>query len=153
MSLENNNLHGEILIRDARPEDAVAIAKLNREEMGYEYAEEKTREKLQALLSGGKDLILVAECGGAVVGYVHLCHYDLLYFDSMKNVMGIAVSHEFRRRGIGKKLLTAAEDRARADGAAAVRLSSGESRTEAHAFYRSLGYSGTKKQLNLKKEF
>ena len=84
---------------------------------------------------------------------MHLCNYDLLYFDSMKNVMGIAVSSEYRRQGIGRKLLTAAEERARADGASAVRLSSGESRTGAHAFYRSLGYSGTKKQLNLKKEF
>ena len=153
MSIETIKLDGEILIRDARPEDAPAIAKLNREEMGYEYSEGKTREKLQALLSGGKDLILVAECSGAVVGYVHLCDYDLLYFDSMKNVMGIAVAREYRRRGVGGKLLSAAEDRARADGAAAVRLSSGESRVAAHAFYRSLGYSGTKKQLNLKKEF
>lgn len=153
MSIEKITPDGEVLIRDARPEDAPALAKLNRGEMGYEYPEEKTQEKLQALLSGGKDKILVAEVDGMVVGYVHLCDYDLLYFDPMKNVMGIAVSSDCRRRGIGGKLLTAAEDWARADGATAVRLSSGESRTEAHAFYRSLGYSGTKKQLNLKKQF
>ena len=153
MNIEKTTPVGEVLIRDAKPEDAAALAKLNREEMGYEYPEENTRQKLQALLSGGKDKILVAEVCGTVVGYVHLCDYDLLYFDSMKNVMGIAVSSEYRRQGIGGKLLSAAEDWARADGAAAVRLSSGEGRTEAHAFYRSLGYSGTKKQLNLKKEF
>lgn len=143
----------EPLVRDALPEDAPAIARLNREEMGYEYPEEQTMEKLRALLSSGRDKILVAECSGTVVGYVHLCNYELIYYDSLKNVMGIAVSREYRRRGIGKMLLSAAEDWAKADGAAGVRLSSGETRTGAHAFYRSLGYSGTKKQLNLKKIF
>ena len=55
MSIEPITVDGELLIRDAKPEDAAALAKLNREEMGYEYPEEKTRQKLQALLSGGKD--------------------------------------------------------------------------------------------------
>ena len=153
MDVSKTDFFEEPLVRDALPEDAPAIARLNRDEMGYEYPEEKTMEKLRALLSSGRDKILVAECSGTVVGYVHLCNYELIYYDSLKNVMGIAVSREYRRRGIGKMLLSAAEDWARADGAAGVRLSSGEIRTGAHAFYRSLGYSGTKKQLNLKKIF
>ena len=141
----------EITIREARAEAAQALARLNREEMGYGYPVDKTKEKLAMLLESGKDKILVAELDGAVAGYVHLNDYDVLYADHMKNIMGIAVSSSCRRMGIGRKLLAAAEDWARETGAEAVRLVSGEGRTGAHAFYRSLGYSGNKKQLNLKK--
>lgn len=142
----------EIVIRDARVEDAASLAELNKTEMGYDYPVDKTCEKLAALLKSGKDKILVAEWEGQVVGYVHLNDYDLLYAEHMKNIMGIAVSSSHRRMGIGSKLLTAAEAWAREGGAAGVRLVSGESRTGAHAFYRSLGYEGNKKQLNLKKK-
>lgn len=143
----------DIIIRDARLEDAFMLAKLNREEMGYEYPVDETRRKLEALLAGDRDKILVAEIDGMVVGYVHLNGYDVLYADHMKNIMGIAVSLACRRMGIGGKLLTAAEAWAKEDGADGVRLVSGESRTEAHAFYRALGYNGSKIQLNLKKSF
>lgn len=142
----------EVTIREARTEDAQALARLNREEMGYDYPPDKTKEKLSLLLESGKDKILVAELDGAVVGYVHLNDYDVLYMDHMKNIMGIAVSSSCRRMGIGGKLLAAAEGWARETGAEGVRLVSGESRTGAHAFYRSVGYSGNKKQLNLKKK-
>lgn len=142
----------DITIREARAEDAQALARLNREEMGYDYPADKTGEKLALLLESGRDKILVAELDGAVAGYVHLNGYDVLYADHMKNIMGIAVSSSCRRMGIGRMLLAAAEDWARETGAKAVRLVSGEGRTGAHAFYRSLGYSGDKKQLNLKKQ-
>lgn len=140
-----------VLIRDASPGDAEALARLNRDEMGYDYPVGKTREKLAALLESGKDKILVAELDGQAVGYVHLNDYDLLYAGHMKNIMGIAVDSRCRRMGIGKRLLAAAEGWARESGAEGVRLVSGESRMGAHAFYRSLGYEGDKKQLNLKK--
>lgn len=39
----------------------------------------------------------------------------------------------------------------RETGASGVRLVSGASRTEAHTFYRRMGYGGEKPQLNFKK--
>lgn len=143
----------ETIIRGAVPGDCAALARLNREEMGYDYPEERMLEKLEALLNDGRNKILVAQRGEAAVGYLHLADYDVLYAPPMKNIMGIAVSSACRRQGIGKALLLAGEAWARENGAAGVRLSSGESRTGAHAFYRSLGYEGTKMQLNLKKMF
>lgn len=79
--------------------------------------------------------------------------YDLLNFGPLKNIMGIAVDPKYRRIGIGKALLETGEEWARDSGAEGVRLVSGEGRTEAHAFYRALGYDGNKMQLNLKKMF
>ncbi len=143
---------GEIVIRPAAPEDSEAITRLNRESMGYDYPLKKTEEQLNKLLSDGRNGIFVAELEGRTVGYVHLCDYDLLYNGHMKNIMGIAVDPACRRMGIGSMLLAAGEKWARETGADAVRLVSGESRTGAHAFYRSLGYEGNKMQLNLKKK-
>lgn len=143
----------EVKIRPAVPGDYEALARLDRESMGYDYPLEKTKEQLEKLLSDGRNGIFVAEAAGEVVGYVHLVDYDLLYSDPMKNIMGIAVDPSCRRLGIGRMLLEAGENWAKETGAAGVRLVSGETRTGAHAFYRSLGYEGNKMQLNLKKIF
>ncbi len=141
----------ELILRNAMVSDAQALAKLNREEMGYDFPVEETGKKLQASLENPEKKILVAEIQGRVVGYVHLESYDVLYAPHMKNVMGIAVAGEFRRQGVGKALLTAGETWARETGAVAVRLVSGDARKGAHAFYQSLGYTGNKLQRNFKK--
>ncbi len=141
----------ELILRNAMVSDARALAKLNREEMGYDFPVEETGKKLQASLENPEKKILVAEIQGRVVGYVHLESYDVLYAPHMKNVMGIAVAREFRRQGVGKALLTAGEAWARETGAVAVRLVSGDARKGAHAFYQSLGYTGNKLQRNFKK--
>ena len=140
-------------VRDAVLRDAPSLYRLDCESMGYDYPEDKTAAQLEKLLSNGRDKILVAEIDGQVVGYLHLVDYDLLYAGHMKNIMGIAVDPEHRRMGIGRALLEAGEEWAKADGAEGIRLVSGESRVGAHAFYRALGYKGNKMQLNLKKMF
>jgi len=71
----------------------------------------------------------------------------------MKNIMGIAVSSEYKQKGIGRALLQQVENWARETGASGIRLVSGAIRTDAHAFYRRCGYSGNKEQINLKKLF
>ena len=96
-------------IRDAVLDDAEGICNLNRDDLGYSYPPAKTREKLAALLKGGKDRVFVAEINGEVAGYIHACDYDTLYMPHLKNIMGIAVSREHRREGIGKALLSAVE--------------------------------------------
>ncbi len=142
-----------ILIRDAFLEDTCTLACLNREEMGYDYPEELTEKKLALLLGDGRNKILIAELHGEVIGYLHLCDYDVIYAPPMKNIMGIAVKSAFHRRGVGRALLEAGERWAKETGAKGIRLSSGESRKGAHAFYRALGFEGDKLQLNLKKWF
>lgn len=143
----------ETVIREALPADAPALARLNRTAMGYDYPEDQTADRLAAILQDRRCKIFVAECGGQVAGYLHLEDYQLLYGDPMKNIMGIAVDPNRRRQGLGRALLEAGEAWAREQGAAGVRLVSGESRQGAHAFYRALGYAGNKMQLNLKKMF
>ncbi len=140
-----------LIIRKARLSDAERINELSRNELGYDHPLDKTRDALETLLQ--RDIILVAETEGGVVGYIHLCDYELLYAPRMKNVLGIAVDSGCRRMGVGSELLREAERLAMEDGAAGIRLVSGKSRTGAHAFYESAGYYGGKEQINFKKKF
>lgn len=140
-------------IREAMEADAEAIWKLNRKEMGYHFPLDATVRKLGSLLKSDNDRIYVAVVNERVVAYVHANSYDLLYAPHMKNIMGIAVDSEYKHNGIGKALLRQVEMWAMQERAAGVRLVSGASREDAHAFYRKCGYSGDKQQLNLKKVF
>ena len=142
-----------IKIRTAVIADSGDICGLSARELGYSYPAEKTREKLEKLLESASDRVFVAECGGRVVGYIHACDYDVLYAPHMKNIMGIAVSSDHRRMGIGKALISAVEQWAAETGAEGIRLNSGKTREGAHAFYRSIGFKGDKEQLNFKKYF
>ncbi len=141
----------DIIIRECRIEDAEAIRQLNLTCMGYDYPLSDTERQLKKSLSDPAHRIFVATADGTVVGYVHASDYDLLYAPPMKNILGIAVSNAFTRRGIGTALLQQVEQWAASSGAGGVRLVSGASRTGAHEFYRSLGYDGGKQQLNFKK--
>ena len=143
----------DLLIREAVESDANAIWQLNSTEMGYEFPIDATIDNLIKLLHSPFDKIFVAVLDGSVVGYVHGNDYDLLYAPHMKNIMGIAVSGQYKRKGIGRALLQHIETWARETGASGIRLVSGASRTDAHTFYRRCGYEGSKEQINLKKMF
>ena len=144
-------LTNDFSIREAVASDATAIWLLNCNERGYQYPLDDTEQNLSKLLRSNTDKIFVAVYDGSVVGYVHANDYDLLYAPHMKNIMGIAVSSEYKRQGIGSALLKSAEEWALSAGAAAMRLVSGSTRADAHMFYRAQGYVGDKQQINFKK--
>lgn len=140
-------------IRECKIEDVDAIYNLNNTEMGYEYSIEDTKDKLERLLKSDKDKIFVATVQNTVVGYVHANDYDVIYAPHMKNIMGIAVSSEYKKYGIGKAMLEEIERWAKETGAFGIRLVSGSTRIGAHEFYKRCGYIGEKQQINFKKYF
>lgn len=140
-------------IRLCQLADCQAICKLSSSEMGYDYPEDKTINKLKMLLKSEKDRIFVATTHEEVIGYVHASDYDVIYAPHMKNIMGIAVSSAYKKNGIGKALLAAVEEWGKETGACGIRLVSGATRTAAHEFYRHCGYDGGKQQINFKKIF
>lgn len=137
--------------RTATLGDAGVIQRLNRDDLGYDHAEDAVAKALADAVASPRDLVLVAEVAGAVVGYVHGEEYRLLYEDPMVNVLGIAVSADAQGQGVGRALMARVEAWAGERGASGLRLVSGEARVGAHAFYERLGFTATKKQLNYRK--
>ena len=141
-----------IIIREATLSDAEAISHLSSSALGYLYPVSDMTNKLHAVLTRPQDRVYVAVFGSLVVGYIHANIYDLLYAPTMVNIMGLAVSADYRRIGIGKALMEAAETWTRSIGCQSIRLNSGGTRREAHLFYRSCGFCDEKEQLRFIKE-
>jgi GNAT superfamily N-acetyltransferase len=86
--------------------------------------------------------IYLAEINGDIVGT-----FTLLIFDNLGHggapsaiVENVVVSPEYRGRGIGKRMMDFAMQRARDAGCYKLALSTNVKREEAHRFYESLGY-------------
>ena len=138
------------MIREARITDHEDIQSICELDLGYVCDEELLETRLTKL-DHDRECVFVAEEGGKVIGFIHVEIYEVLYAPSMANVLGIAVSSEFRRQGIGNKLLSEAEEWAKSKGITMMRLNSGAARKGAHEFYRSLGYNDEKTQLRFLK--
>ena len=140
-----------MIIREATIEDAFAICNISCADLGYDCSCEFVSTRISNL-DKGREKVFVAEVNGIVAGYIHAEKYQTLYFEPMINILGLAVSSEFRRRGIGRMLLKHAERWADEVGIHKIRLNSGSSRKEAHSFYRAMGYSNEKGQLRFIKD-
>ena len=163
----------KIKIRQAAASDIPAMNELFQKDLGYAECTLEIVEKQFAGLDNSREAVFIAEAESTyasgdshdgspdvtsdarlfpIAGVIHVEKYNVLYFPTMANILGIAVAVDFRRQGIGSALLKRAEEWARENGAGSMRLNSGESRKKAHEFYRALGYIDDKKQLRFIKE-
>ncbi len=145
----------KVKIRQATASDISAMNELFRKDLGYEGCTLEIVEKQFTGLDNSREAVFVAEVGddsGHIAGVIHVEKYNVLYFPTMANILGLAVAADFRRQGIGSALLKQAEEWARENGASSMRLNSGESRKQAHEFYRTQGYTDNKKQLRFIKD-
>jgi len=145
----------KVKIRQATASDIAAMNELFRKDLGYEGCTLEIVEKQFAGLDNSREAVFVAEVGddsGHIAGVIHIEKYNVLYFPTMANILGLAVAADFRRQGIGSALLKRAEEWAPENGASSMRLNSGESRKQAHEFYRAQGYIDDKKQLRFIKD-
>lgn len=117
------------------------------------YAEEKVQEKIAIIAEQTNDVIFVFERDGEVIGYIHGSPYELLYSDSLVNVLGLVVREKDRNQGIGGQLIERLEQWAKDKGCSGMKLLSHPSRIHAHRFYERRGYTFTKDQKNYIKTF
>jgi GNAT superfamily N-acetyltransferase len=133
-----------MLIRRATLSDAKAIANLA-SQLGYPMSRQEARERLLAILEKTNHAAYVAEAPReGVVGWVHVLGTHLLVVEPFAEIGGLVVDEAHRGTGIGKALLEKAETWARDQGHRVLRIRSNVVRTEAHAFYESMGYAHTK---------
>ena len=135
----------EVKIRKVEIGDAEAVRDISAEGLGYSCDLALVQKKI-ARLNEAREAVFVAVTGGGVVGYIHVERYDVLYFETMANVLGLSVFKAYHKMGVGKALLFAAEDWARQNNIKMMRLNSGMNRTDAHGFYEHLGYTSEKDQ-------
>ena len=142
----------DLKIREATVADLPQMCNLFQKDLGYAECTLEIVEKQFAGLDAKREAVFVAEVQGKVAGVIHIERYDVLYFPPMSNILGLAVSSDFRRQGIGSALLKRAEQWALDHKINTVRLNSGGTRTQAHLFYRAQGYVDDKTQLRFIKE-
>lgn len=135
-----------MIIRRATSQDYFAICKICQNDLGYECTSELVLYRLSNL-DCKREIVFVAEIDKNTIGYIHAEIYNLLYFESMVNILGIAVLSEYQRHGIGKALLSEVENWAKNLNIKKIRLNSGAKRTGAHSFYRAMGYNSQKEQI------
>ena len=145
--------NSKYIIRKAKTSDAEDIYYINKTSLGYDYDLDKQRNNLKSVLNDKTQVILVADIANKVVGYIHLTSYDVIYTDTYKNCLGLAVDNDYKRMGVGSALLKQGEIWASENDAVGIRLCSGVERENAHNFYKSQGYIENKLQKNLKKVF
>ena len=126
----------KLVLRDARPRDAEAIAALI-VALGYDVGAADVRRRLKDVRA------LVAE-KGEVVGVLTTSTTAVLHRPRpVGRISMMVVAEEARGAGIGAALVAEAEQRLKAAGCGLVEVTSNRKRLRAHAFYERLGYERT----------
>ena len=135
----------EITVRQSRKKDIDQIAALC-VQLGYDYPADKIRKKFRKIRKSKDNEIFVACDSGKVIGWIHISIYNLLYFQKLGNILGLITDRGYRGRGIGKNLMSSAEQWAKDKGCAGIIVNSGETRKDTHTFYEKIGYRLIKRQ-------
>lgn len=138
-----------IEVRPARDEDSAQIARLMHQ-LGYDVAAEKLADRLQRRAERRE--ILVAVSDENVVGWAGVSTDEPFVEGFSAHLEGLVVDEASRSRGVGERLLAAAESWARERGCPVMLVQSNVIRTRAHAFYARNGYATVKAQYHLRKE-
>lgn len=144
-----------IVVREATAADTEALTRLHLDSARYHAAldpalyrvpdEEAYRRLATAQLADPDTLVLVAESAAEVVGVVMLAPIDEPPdYSILRPVaaldLGIVVDKSLRHRGVGRRLMAAAETAARGRGATAIGLDMHAENVPARRLYESLGY-------------
>jgi GNAT superfamily N-acetyltransferase len=139
-----------LIFRQARRDDVPAIvAMLADDPLGAtregDPGDERYLKAFDRIDANPSDELIVAEHEGKVVGTMQLTYLAGLSRLGAERCLieAVRVSATTRGQGLGRKMITWAVDRARARGCAVVQLTSDKTRTDAHRFYDSLGFTAS----------
>ncbi len=133
-------------IRPMRRDDAAAVARLSGQ-LGYPATEGEIGGRFGRLADDPDAEVLVACDGdGAVHGWLHIAVPRDLVAARYAEVRAFVVDEPSRGRGLGGRLLEAAEGWARERGFETIRVRSNIVRERARSFYERAGYRVNKTQ-------
>jgi GNAT superfamily N-acetyltransferase len=136
-----------VQVRPYEPHDASGLALLLGE-LGYPATTAQAAEYAGGFAAHAGATLLVAVEDGAVVGAAGGSLVPRLDAERLScRITELVVAASSRRQGIGRALIAAIEARAREAGAVRLDVSTGDWRTDAHAFYERLGFSDNARAL------
>jgi GNAT superfamily N-acetyltransferase len=131
-------------IRSATSEDAEVIAVLLAE-LGYPTSASALPKRLQAVESEGGAVFLAVNSDGIALGLTSVARHATIHADApVAYITALVTGAAARGQGIGRAMVSAAEQWAREQGCVRLSVTSAEHRADAHAFYPRCGmpYSG-----------
>lgn len=138
-------------IRPAAESDAVSIADLCNQ-LGYPSTPEDVTRRLRQMQGFEHNALFVAEVDGRVAGWIHVIAFSLPEMDLHTEIGGLVVDEACRSRGVGHLLVVRAEEWAREQGCAEIRVRCNVIRTRTHNFYERNGYENIKSQHTFRKQ-
>jgi GNAT superfamily N-acetyltransferase len=133
----------KVAVRLATVEDATAFGHFEAT-LGYPVTEVQAQSRITHIHENTCGAIYVFFEANLLKGWVHIHAVPLLASEGYTEIGGLAVADAYRRQGVGKSLIEACIAWTRAQGFNRLRLYSGMHRCEAHAFYKALGFDGSK---------
>ena len=127
-------MNTSFLYRTACTRDIFSLIRIENEVF---LSERISEQKFLILLRAKKHLLVVAEKNNQIVGYVIILHLNTLH----ANIHSLAVESLHQHQGIGKKLLSTAEDYALKAGCFSVKLEVHPDNDIAYKLYTSCGYT------------
>jgi GNAT superfamily N-acetyltransferase len=153
MNQPTDTERGACTIRPPRPGDYEQMAELAGQ-LGYPSTGPDVARRLADMRNADQYAVYVAElANGRIAGWIGVYVFRAVELDGFVEISGLVVDERIRSRGIGKKLLDAAEGWARSHGYDGISVRSNTKRERAHAFYRRNGFQGEKTQASLYKAF
>ena len=138
--------HLDVTFRDARRDDLTRIVALLTDDVigaGREGASSEAYEAAFATIdTDPNNLLVVGELDGEVVATMQLTFVPTISRGASTRMVveAVRVDSRLRGRGVGRLLMDEAHRRGRERGCALAQLASDKRRTDAHRFYRALGY-------------
>ena len=133
-----------MMIRMAKLNDARSIHELSKE-LGYKPSLEKIKNNIFRFIECDYQEIFVAE-SDHIIGWMHVSLVEPLESLPFVELRGIVVNKNFRKQGIGTKLINASKEWAREKGCTKVRIRTNLKRTETREYYNNLGFESIKTQ-------
>jgi GNAT superfamily N-acetyltransferase len=131
------------MIRPAQERDAEQLAELMTQ-LGYPTSAKEMANRMRHVFRDKSFATFVAAEGDEIVGMIGLC-ISPSYEHNARNgrIIALSVEKRSRRHGIGRKLVTFAEDFFAHQKVGRIAVTSHARREDAHKFYESLGYERT----------
>jgi GNAT superfamily N-acetyltransferase len=151
----------QLLFRNAREKDVPTIVRMLADDFLGEQREQLEDPLPQSYLNAFREInadpnneIIVAELDGQVVGTLQLTFTPSLSYQGGKRctVESVRVDNAHRGKSIGREMMLWAIDLAMEKGCVSMQLTTNNERTDAHRFYKNLGFtaSHTGMKLSLK---